>query len=275
MNKIDVGGSEAFNASVPTVRGAHRRKQVHGGRHGRVEPVGRRHYRQLLSRSVLVRGDHHPARRRLRRELHRRHQLQHDHAVGHQSVPRRRQVQLHDPGAGERRRTTPTSCARSCSPACRPKVLAANPDMEPGADIQKMTDVGAWLSGPIVRDKLWFAGTWHDQRHGPALPRRLQPGRHAGDRRQRAVELHRQGVVAGRQERAAVVLHQHPVQAERPFRPGQHARLVRRRRLQAARLQVPDDPPGEVHDADPLQHGVRRRPTAASGPTTRSCRSPR
>ena len=27
-----------------------------------------------------------------------------------------------------------------------------------------MSDVGAWLSGPIVRDKLWFAGTWHDQR---------------------------------------------------------------------------------------------------------------
>ena len=45
-----------------------------------------------------------------------------------------------------------------------PKVLAANPDLEPGNDIQDMTDVGGWLSGPIMKDKLWFAATWHDQR---------------------------------------------------------------------------------------------------------------
>ena len=27
-----------------------------------------------------------------------------------------------------------------------------------------MYDVGAWLAGPAIKDKLWFAGTWHDQR---------------------------------------------------------------------------------------------------------------
>jgi hypothetical protein len=45
-----------------------------------------------------------------------------------------------------------------------PKALAANPDIEPGTDIQKFTDAGAWLGGPIMRDRLWFVGTWHDQR---------------------------------------------------------------------------------------------------------------
>lgn len=40
----------------------------------------------------------------------------------------------------------------------------ANPDIRPNADIQKMSDVGAWFAGPVLRDKLWFAGTWHDQR---------------------------------------------------------------------------------------------------------------
>ena len=45
-----------------------------------------------------------------------------------------------------------------------PRVLAVNPDLEPGNDVQKYTDFGADLSGPIIRNKLWFATTWHDQR---------------------------------------------------------------------------------------------------------------
>jgi hypothetical protein len=44
------------------------------------------------------------------------------------------------------------------------RALAANPNIEPNADIQKMYDVGAWLAGPAIKDKLWFAGTFHDQR---------------------------------------------------------------------------------------------------------------
>jgi hypothetical protein len=42
--------------------------------------------------------------------------------------------------------------------------LAANPNIVPGADILKIYDGGAWLSGPIVRDKVWFAVSGHDQR---------------------------------------------------------------------------------------------------------------
>ena len=45
-----------------------------------------------------------------------------------------------------------------------PKVLAANPNISPNADIQEMYDAGAWMSGPAIQDKLWFAGTCHEQR---------------------------------------------------------------------------------------------------------------
>ena len=44
------------------------------------------------------------------------------------------------------------------------RALAANPNIEPSADIQTMFDTGAWLTGPALKDKLWFAGTFHDQR---------------------------------------------------------------------------------------------------------------
>ena len=36
-------------------------------------------------------------------------------------------------------------------------VLAANPNFQPGSRIEDISDSGAWLSGPIVRDKLWFS----------------------------------------------------------------------------------------------------------------------
>lgn len=43
------------------------------------------------------------------------------------------------------------------------KVKAANPNFVPNQDIQRMTDVGSWIGGPIIRDKLWFVAAWHDQ----------------------------------------------------------------------------------------------------------------
>ncbi len=39
------------------------------------------------------------------------------------------------------------------------KVLAANPDIQPGNKILDMYDTSASLSGPIVRNRLWFAST--------------------------------------------------------------------------------------------------------------------
>lgn len=38
-------------------------------------------------------------------------------------------------------------------------VLAANPNFQPGSRIVDISDSGAWLSGPIVRDRLWFSLT--------------------------------------------------------------------------------------------------------------------
>ena len=47
--------------------------------------------------------------------------------------------------------------------AVPPTVLAANPNIVPGADILKIFDTGGWLAGPILQDKLWFSYSFHDQ----------------------------------------------------------------------------------------------------------------
>lgn len=69
--------------------------------------------------------------------------------------------------------TTPAlSRSRNYSPELRlqllanvpAKVLQANPDIQPNADVRLLTDAGAWLGGPIKRDTLWFVTSWHDQR---------------------------------------------------------------------------------------------------------------
>ena len=39
----------------------------------------------------------------------------------------------------------------------RPQVLAANPDIEPSAEILDLYDFSARASGPIIEDKLWYA----------------------------------------------------------------------------------------------------------------------
>lgn len=41
--------------------------------------------------------------------------------------------------------------------------LASNPNIVPGADILKIFDTGAWIAGPIVRNKAWFSFSAHDQ----------------------------------------------------------------------------------------------------------------
>lgn len=47
--------------------------------------------------------------------------------------------------------------------AVPPLALQANPNIVPGSDIQHIYDSGFWLGGPIVRDKLWFLGAGHTQ----------------------------------------------------------------------------------------------------------------
>jgi Carboxypeptidase regulatory-like domain len=43
--------------------------------------------------------------------------------------------------------------------AVPPLALQANPDLEPGSKIISMYDTGISLSGPVVRDKVWFVAT--------------------------------------------------------------------------------------------------------------------
>ena len=54
--------------------------------------------------------------------------------------------------------------SRSCWPPLSPAVLAASPEIKPGADINYIWDTGFWLAGPIVQDKLWFSTTYHYQK---------------------------------------------------------------------------------------------------------------
>ncbi|HKY22148.1 MAG TPA: TonB-dependent receptor [Vicinamibacterales bacterium] len=67
-------------------------------------------------------------------------------------------------GALARARNFDTALRQQLIAGVPPLALAANPNIEPHADIEKMYDAGAWLAGPVVSDRLWFAGTWHDQR---------------------------------------------------------------------------------------------------------------
>lgn len=43
-------------------------------------------------------------------------------------------------------------------------VLAADPSIEPQADILRMRDLGISFGGPIIKDRLWFSSTYSDQR---------------------------------------------------------------------------------------------------------------
>jgi hypothetical protein len=43
------------------------------------------------------------------------------------------------------------------------KALAIAKNTVPGNDILKLYDYGAWVGGPVIRDKLWFSGSTHIQ----------------------------------------------------------------------------------------------------------------
>ncbi len=43
-------------------------------------------------------------------------------------------------------------------------VLAANPNLNPNANVTKWYDFGTFLAGPVVKDKVWYSLTWHQQR---------------------------------------------------------------------------------------------------------------
>ena len=41
--------------------------------------------------------------------------------------------------------------------------FAANPNLQPGAKVNKSYDYGAWMSGPMVKDKLWWSYSYHNK----------------------------------------------------------------------------------------------------------------
>ena len=106
----------------------------------------------------------------------------------------------------------------------------------------------------------------------PALRRlqagKLQPGRHAGHRRQHHVDRYGKGHLADDTFRAALVLPQPAVQADR----SSWRRHVRGRPRPQLQRQIPDGESGEVHLAHRHEDGVSTRPTAGSAPTTHSDR---
>ena len=163
MNKIDVGGTEAFSASVPIVRGAtgDSKFMVDGMDVSSPSAAGTIANFYLDPFSFEETSI----------QLGAGSAENSTGGINFNMITRSGTNRFH--GGAKINGTTPgLANGKNYSDELRaqllagvpPKVLEANPDIEPGADIQKMSDVGAWLSGPIVRDKLWFAGTWHDQR---------------------------------------------------------------------------------------------------------------
>ena len=77
-----------------------------------------------------------------------------------------------------------------------------------------MTDVGAWVGGPIARDRLWFVATAHDQRLNNKLLNAFNP-----DNTQ-VVAVNQLWNVSGKvswqmpKNAQIVLLHQYSVQAQ-------------------------------------------------------------
>ena len=200
MNKIDVGGSEAFNASVPIVRGATGDSKFMVDGMDVSSPSGAgtiaNFYLDPFSfeeTSIqLGAGSAENSTGGINFNMMTR--------SGHQRVPRRREDQRHDARAGQReellRRAPGAAAGRRAAQGAggepRSRARCRHPEDERHRRVARRTDRArqAVVRGDVARPA-----------DGSALSRRLQPGRLAGDRRQRALELHRQGVVAGHRSR--------------------------------------------------------------------------
>ena len=163
MNKIDVGGTEQFLNSTATVRGnaTENKFAIDGmdvswiGGNGTVATMYLDPYAAQETNFMMGAGSAENSNGGLTFNV----------------VTRSGTNQLHGGamyngtfGALARARNFDSALRAQLLAGVPARVLAANPNIEPNADIQKMYDVGASLAGPVIRDKLWFSGTWHDQR---------------------------------------------------------------------------------------------------------------
>jgi len=161
LSKVDVGGSEAFLQSTPTVHGAVSRRVLHDGMdvsaldgNGTVAAMYLDPY--MFQETNIQTGGGGSAERQKgglifnmitksgTNQFHGGYSFNGaNHGMGFANYSPALKTQL---------------LAAVPAPA-----LAANPNILPGADILKIYDTGAWLGGPIVRDKLWFSFSAHDQ----------------------------------------------------------------------------------------------------------------
>jgi hypothetical protein len=163
IGKIDVGGTEAFEASTATVRGSGNENKF---------MVDGMDVSSISGTGVIANFYLDPfAFQETSFQVGGGSAENANGGLNFNMITRTGTNQFH--GGAKLNGTTPAlSRSRNYSPALRTqllanvpaRVLAANPDIQPNADISLMSDAGAWLAGPILRDKLWFASTWHDQR---------------------------------------------------------------------------------------------------------------
>jgi hypothetical protein len=163
INKIDVGGTEAFLQSTATVRGSSTENKFMIDGMDVSTPTGNG------TTAVLYLDPY--AFEETTFQVGTDSAENSNGGLTYNMITRTGTNQFH--GGGMFNGTTPALArSRNYSPELRAQLLAtvparalaAKPDIEPHADIRLMTDAGAWLAGPVARDKLWFAGTWHDQR---------------------------------------------------------------------------------------------------------------
>ena len=156
VQAYDVGGDNSVQQ--PNALGARqwrRRKQIHDRRHGREPRQRLRQLERLVFRHLHVhRGElwygeqlrrDGPGRRRLQHDIEDRHQRFHGsfRIMGTNELP---SIQQSEPGdAGTLLEGVP------------PRVLAVSPNPRNG--IVSIVDSGLSLSGPIVRNRLWFTTT--------------------------------------------------------------------------------------------------------------------
>ena len=164
INKLDVGGSEAFLQSTTTVRGSTTENKFMIDGMDVSTPTGNGTTAVIYLDRICLRRDHVPGRRGLCREFSGRAHLQHGDPHGDERVPRRGDFQRHHTRPGRVAELLDPSCAHNCFPACLRKRWKPTLTSNPTPTSVLMT--GRWrvAVGPILRDRLWFAATWHDQR---------------------------------------------------------------------------------------------------------------
>ena len=136
-----------------------------------------------------------------------------------------------------------------------PVVLAANPNFQPASTIEDISDTGAWLSGPIIRDKLWFAVTSKYDVLNQYIIGSYNPN---GEQvLEDNIKWTISEKVAWQMTKSAQLSYFNNLQYPKS-RTSPHHRDLLRQQLARAQLQISRLASGEIHDSMAQQYGVRR-----------------